>query len=61
MNKTSKEELEKWDTILDEYEQSIGLPKYQNDYLSSDELNNYLNMDRDQIEKLSPEDCAQIS
>ena len=60
MHKTAKEELEKWDSILDEYEQSIGLPKY-NGSLSSDELNGYLDMDRSQIEKLSPEDCIQIS
>lgn len=61
MHKTSKEELEKWDNILDEYETSIGIPKYANNSMSSDELNMYLQMDRTQIEKLSPEDCAQIA
>lgn len=61
MHKTSKEELEKWDNILDEYETSIGIPKYTNNSMSSDELNMYLQMDRSQIEKLSPEDCAQIA
>ena len=61
MLKTSKEEVKYWDDILDEYEQSIGLPLYKDDYLSSDELNSYLTMNRDFIEKLSPEDCAQIA
>lgn len=60
-SKNSKEEIKYWDDILDEYEQSIGLPKYNNDSLPEDELNNYLTMTRDSLEKLSPEDCAQIS
>lgn len=61
MHKTSKEELEKWDTILDEYENSIGLSKYVSDTLPETELNNYFSMNRDMLEKLSPEDCAQIA
>jgi len=61
MLKTSKEEIRYWDDILDEYEQSIGLPEYKEDVLGSDELNTYLTMNRDSIEKLGPEDCAQIS
>jgi len=60
-HKTTKEEVKYWDDILDEYEKSIGLPKYKNDSLSEDELNEYLTMNRDVLEKLSPEDCAQIS
>lgn len=61
MNKSSKEEVKYWDDILDEYEQSIGLPQYKNDNLPEGELNQYLTMNRDVLEKLSPEDCAQIS
>lgn len=61
MLKTSKDEIKYWDDILDEYEQSIGLSSYQNDLLPADELNQYLTMSRDMIEKLSPEDCAQIA
>jgi len=61
MLKTSKEEIKYWDDILDEYEQSIGLAEYKEDVLGSDELNIYLTMNRDSIEKLGPEDCAQIS
>lgn len=62
MNKTSKEELSYWDEVLDEYESSIGLGKYSETHSFTEaELGTYLNMGRDSIEKLSPEDCAQIS
>jgi uncharacterized protein (UPF0335 family) len=61
MNKSSKEELQEWDNILDEYESTIGLPKYVPTTLPETELNQYLIMNRDEIERLSPEDCAQIS
>lgn len=61
MTKTAKEELQYWDTILDEYEKSISLPSYNANNLAESELNEYLSMNRDSIEKLSPEDCAQIA
>ncbi len=39
MHKTSKEELEYWDKILDEYENSIGLPTLSVSQIeTSDEL-----------------------
>jgi hypothetical protein len=59
---TTKEQLEHWDRILDEYETSIGLGKYSEVHnFTEGELNNYFTMNRDVVEKLSPEDCAQIS
>jgi hypothetical protein len=58
---TTKEQVEYWDKILDEYENSMGLPSYKEDGMPSDELNTYLTMSRDVIEKLTPEDCAQIA
>lgn len=61
MPKTSKEELAYWDQILDEYENSIGLPNVAQNADNCKELDEYLNMSRDVIEKLNPEDCAQIS
>lgn len=61
INKSAKEELSHWDDILDEYEKGIGLPTYAAVSLPEPELNDYLTMNRQQIEKLSPEDCAQIS
>jgi hypothetical protein len=63
MQKTSKEEVQYWDNILDEYEKNIGIPLYANspESLQETELNEYLTMDRTVLEKLSPEDCAQIA
>jgi hypothetical protein len=62
MLKTSKDEIKYWDDILDDYENSIGLGKYSDAHgFAEDELNNYFTMNRDAIEKLGPEDCAQIS
>jgi hypothetical protein len=61
MSRTAKDDITYWDSILDEYENSIGLPSYVSDSLSSSELNHYLVMSRDELEKLGPEDCAQIS
>lgn len=58
---TAKEEVGYWDNILDEYENSIGLPKYASSSMSEDELNRYLTMNRDEVEKLTPEDCGQIA
>ena len=62
MLKTTKEPVDQWDTILDEYESSIGLGKYSEVHgFTEGELNQYFTMTRDMIEKLTPEDCAQIS
>ena len=33
MNKTTKEELETWDKLLDEYENRIGMPTYMEEVL----------------------------
>jgi uncharacterized protein YdhG (YjbR/CyaY superfamily) len=58
----TKSQVEQWDSVLDEYESSIGLGKYKDFISFSDsELNSYLSMTRDEVEKLTPEDCAQIS
>ena len=60
-NMNSKDEVAYWDNILDEYENSIGLPKYNPVLMPEAELNTYLTMNRDEIEKLTPEDCGQIA
>lgn len=58
----TKEQVEEWDRVLDEYEQSIGLGKYNDLHgFTNEELNGYFTMSRDMIEKSTPEDCAQIS
>lgn len=59
---TTKEQVDQWDKVLDEYESSIGLGKYSDVHnFTESELNEYFTMSRDMIEKLTPEDCAQIS
>lgn len=60
-NKTTKEQVDEWDKVLDDYESSLGLGRYTNNSFDEAELNNYFSMNRDSIEKLTPEDCAQIS
>jgi hypothetical protein len=60
-HKSSKEELQHWDKILDEYENTIGLSEYSQSVINNEEINKYTTMNRDEIEKLNPEDCAQIS
>ena len=59
---TTKEQVDQWDQILDEYESTIGLSKYiEANSFAETELNEYFTMSRDSVEKLTPEDCAQIS
>jgi hypothetical protein len=60
-NMTSKDELEHWDNILDEYENQIGFARYKSSLLPEAELNHYLTMNRDELEKLTPDDCGQIA
>lgn len=60
MNQTTKEEIAHWDRILDEYENGIGLPLYISEAMPENELQNYLSMNRSDIEKLTPIDCAEI-
>jgi hypothetical protein len=60
-NKTAKDELNDWDVLLDQYENSIGLSQYNPTGLSETELNGYLTMNRDELEKFTPEDCGQIA
>lgn len=57
----TKEQVNEWDRILDEYENSIGLGTYKSDILSEEELNKYLLMSRDELEKTTPEICGEIA
>ena len=56
----AKEQLDKIDSVLDEYESSLGLPKFNNDF-HDDTAKRYLQLSRDQIEKLTPEQCAEAA
>ena len=56
----ARERLEKLDNVLDEYESSLGLPQFHNDF-HDDSAKQYLQLTRDQIEKLTPEQCSEAA
>lgn len=57
----TKDTVQEWDNVLDEYEKSIGIGTYASNIFSEDELNLYFQMPRNQIEKLTPEECVEIA
>ena len=57
----TKDQVGEWDKILDEYENNIGLGSYIPNQFNDIELSQYLYMSRNELEKLTPEDCASIS
>lgn len=58
-NNTAKTHLETVDRILDEYETKIGLPAFTPE--SSDQVKEYMNYSRDVLERLTPDQCIEIS
>ena len=57
----TKEQVNEWDKVLDEYEKGIGLGTYRADSFPEEELNGYFQMSRDELEKTTPEVCGEIS
>ena len=57
---SAKEQMEKLDKVLDEYESQCGLP-YVEWNGNEDEFREYLSMPREALEKLTPHDCTQIA
>lgn len=57
----TKEQVQEWDRVLDDYEKGIGLGQYNSVSMPEEELNTYFQMNRDELEKLTPDDCIQIS
>lgn len=57
----TKEQVNEWDKVLDDYEKSLGLGFYKSDAFSDEELNYYFQMTRDEIEKTTPEVCGEIA
>lgn len=55
----TQEQSDKWDNVLDEYEDKLGLPQFKK--VNKQEISQYMQMSRSELEKLSPEDCAQIA
>jgi hypothetical protein len=60
INQTAKEKMELVEQALDEYEKGIGLPSCQQPG-SEDELNGYLTMDRNTVEKLTPDAAGSLA
>jgi hypothetical protein len=56
----AKERLEAVDRVLDEYEGSLGLPSYTADF-HDPSVREYLSMPREQMEKLTVEECAEAA
>ena len=56
----AKERLEKLDSILDSYESELGIPPYKKEFYD-DSIQQYLQLSRNQIEKLTPEQCAEAA
>ncbi len=57
---TAQEQIEQIENVLDEYESSNGIPSIKPPG-EANEFDDYFSMNRDVIEKLSAEDCAQIA
>lgn len=58
---STKDQVQEWDRILDEYEKSLGLGSYKQDSFSEQELNDYFQMNRNELEKTTPEMCGEIA
>ena len=56
----AKEQLAKLDAVLDEYESSLGLPAFSDNF-HDDTAKKYLQMSRNQIEKLTPDQCSEAA
>jgi len=56
----AKEQLDKLDKVLDEYESSLGLPVFSHEF-HDNTAKKYLQLSRDQIEKLTPEQCSEAA
>ncbi len=60
-NDLANKRMAKVDAALDEFEQKIGLPKYEPTYKNADKLKEYLEYDMDTLERLTPEQCKEIA
>ena len=56
----AKERLDEIDRILDEYENSLGLPAYSGDF-GDQTVKGYMEMSRGAMEKLTIEECAEAA
>jgi hypothetical protein len=56
----AKQQLEDVDNVLDGYESSLGLPVFKGEFYDNS-VKKYMQLSRDQIEKLTPDECAQAA
>ena len=56
----AKERLEQIDSVLDEYESNLGLGAHTGDF-HDQSVKTYMNMPRQQMEKLTVEECAEAA
>lgn len=57
-NYTIKDRMDYVQSVLDEYESEIGLPRYAKD--AFEDIDEYFNLTKTELHKLGPEDCAEI-
>ena len=57
---TASDQLKKLDSVLDEYEKSLGIPEFADEFLD-DSAKKYMSLSRSQIEKLTPSQCAEAA
>ena len=57
---TASDQLKKLDAVLDEYERSLGIPEF-NDEFHDGSAKRYMALSRGQIEKLTPSECAEAA
>lgn len=57
---TASDQLNKLDHVLDEYERSLGMSEFSDEF-HDDSAKKYMTLSRSQIEKLTPAECAEAA
>jgi hypothetical protein len=57
---SAQQQMQQVDKWLEDFESKLGLPKYSESLVSAD-ISKYLGMKYDQLEKLTPDHCAEIA
>jgi hypothetical protein len=57
---TASDQLKKLDSVLDEYERSLGIPDFTDEF-HDDSAKKYMSLSRVQIEKLTPVECTEAA
>jgi hypothetical protein len=57
---TASDQLKKLDSVLDEYERSLGIPDFTDEF-HDNSAKKYMSLSRVQIEKLTPVECTEAA